>query len=64
MLPHLLPLLTSQLNHSDWKHREAGILALGAIAEGCYDGMTPHLAGLIPVLVKTLNDTVVCVALD
>lgn len=61
MLPHLLPLLTQQLNHADWKYREAGILALGAIADGCYEGMQAHLAALIPVLVKTLHDEVVCV---
>jgi hypothetical protein len=59
MLPHLLPLLTAELNHTDWKHREAGILALGAVADGCYEGMCPHLGGLIPLLVKTMNDEVV-----
>jgi hypothetical protein len=30
----LLPLLKEQLFHEDWKHRECGILALGAAAEG------------------------------
>lgn len=34
LLPHLLPLLNEQLNSADWIRREAGILALGAIAEG------------------------------
>ncbi|KAJ3225232.1 hypothetical protein HK099_007150 [Clydaea vesicula] len=57
MLPHLLPLLTEQLNSTDWKNREAGILALGAIADGC-NGMNAHLPGVLPVLVKTLKDPV------
>ncbi|OAJ40053.1 hypothetical protein BDEG_23832 [Batrachochytrium dendrobatidis JEL423] len=34
LLEVLLPHLTQQLSSSDWLHREAGILALGAIAEG------------------------------
>ncbi|EGF82289.1 hypothetical protein BATDEDRAFT_86089 [Batrachochytrium dendrobatidis JAM81] len=33
LLEVLLPHLTQQLSSSDWLHREAGILALGAIAE-------------------------------
>ena len=36
LLKVLLPLLQQQLsNTSNWKARESGILALGAIAEGC-----------------------------
>ena len=34
ILPILLPYLQKELESTDWKHREAGILALGAIAEG------------------------------
>lgn len=34
ILKILLPNLNQQLFHEEWKHREAGILALGAIAEG------------------------------
>lgn len=34
ILPILLPYLQSKLESNDWKEREAGILALGAIAEG------------------------------
>lgn len=34
----------------------AGILALGAIAEGCMNGMTQHLPELIPYLIRCLSD--------
>ncbi|KAH6575788.1 hypothetical protein BASA50_000731 [Batrachochytrium salamandrivorans] len=56
LLEVLLPYLTQQLNSPDWLNREAGILALGAIAEGCTMGMIPHLPTLIPILLTTLKD--------
>ncbi|KAI9283036.1 armadillo-type protein [Umbelopsis sp. AD052] len=52
----LLPLLKEQLFHEDWKHRECGILALGAAAEGGMDEVAPHLPDLVPYLVRNLND--------
>lgn len=30
-----------------WKDREAAVLALGAIAEGCINGLYPHLSEVI-----------------
>ncbi|KAJ3054631.1 Transportin-1 [Rhizophlyctis rosea] len=56
LLLHLLPKLKEELFHQDWEHRECGILALGAIAEGCPTGMYPHLPQLIPHLIQTLKD--------
>lgn len=56
ILEILLPLLKERLFSQDWLQREAGILALGAIAEGCIAGVEPHLPTLIPLLVSTLND--------
>ena len=35
----LLPILKETLFHSEWEIKESGILALGAIAEGCMSGM-------------------------
>ena len=32
-------------------------MALGAVAEGCMDGMSPHLPGLLPYLTTCLSDT-------
>lgn len=56
ILPHLLPLLKQELFADDWKHRECGILALGAIAEGCMGGIEPHLPDLVPFLFSRLDE--------
>ena len=56
ILESLLPLLKERLFNSEWEVRESGILALGAIAEGCSVGMEPHLSVLIPMLIQALDD--------
>ncbi|WFD32655.1 hypothetical protein MSPP1_003704 [Malassezia sp. CBS 17886] len=56
ILPVLLQLLKDRLFSDDWVQREAGILALGAIAEGCLRGVEPHLPTLVPLLLNTLSD--------
>ncbi|KAI9296043.1 ARM repeat-containing protein [Neoconidiobolus thromboides FSU 785] len=56
ILPHLIPLLQEKLYHKDWLHRECGILILGAISEGCTQGLEPHLPNLIEYLIKSIDD--------
>lgn len=56
LLPILVPILKETLFHQDWDAKESGILALGAIAEGCMTGMIPHLSELIPYLIGCLSD--------
>ena len=56
LLPVLLPILKETLFHAEWEVKESGILALGAIAEGCMSGMIPHLAELVPFLISCLAD--------
>ncbi|XP_056875152.1 transportin-1 isoform X3 [Takifugu flavidus] len=56
LLLHILPLLKELLFHPDWVVKESGILVLGAIAEGCMQGMIPYLPELIPHLVQCLSD--------
>jgi transportin-1 len=56
ILPILLPILKDTLFHEQWVVKESGILALGAIAEGCMSGMIPHLPELIPFLIGCLSD--------
>jgi transportin-1 len=51
-LPHLLPLLEQYLSNSDPWIREAGILALGAIEEGCGSEMNQHMQQLHPFLMN------------
>lgn len=57
LLEILLPYLKERLFSPDWMQRESGILALGAIAEGCISGIQPHLPTLIPFLVNSLSDS-------
>lgn len=52
----ILPYLQTNLKHQDWPHREAAVLALGAVAEGCMDVVVPHLPELVPYLITLLDD--------
>ncbi|KAL1662658.1 armadillo-type protein [Schizophyllum commune] len=56
LLNVLLGPLKDKLWSNDWLQRESGILALGAMAEGCIDAIEPHLPTLIPYLIGMLND--------
>lgn len=57
LLNVLLGPLKDKLWSTDWLQRESGILALGAMAEGCIDAIEPHLPTLVPYLINTLNDS-------
>ena len=52
----ILPYLMTNLKHEEWQFREAAVLALGAVAEGCMDEVTPHLPELVPYLNSLLKD--------
>lgn len=52
----ILPYLKENLSHPLWPRREAAVLALGAIADGCMEVVSPHLPELIPFLVSLLAD--------
>ncbi|ESZ97619.1 putative Importin subunit beta-2 [Sclerotinia borealis F-4128] len=52
----ILPYLMTNLRHQEWPSREAAVLALGAVAEGCMDVVTPHLPDLVPYLISLLDD--------
>ncbi|KAL0788844.1 hypothetical protein Bca101_005090 [Brassica carinata] len=47
ILPALMPFIQAKISTSGdetWKEREAAVLTLGAIAEGCFNGLYPHLS--------------------
>ncbi|KAM6516057.1 hypothetical protein FALCPG4_014242 [Fusarium falciforme] len=52
----IFPYLSQNLKHDDWPHREAAVLALGAVAEGCMEVVVPHLRELVPYLISLLED--------
>ncbi|KAJ7531194.1 hypothetical protein O6H91_14G035800 [Diphasiastrum complanatum] len=59
ILPFLMPLVQAKLSSSSeetWKEREAAVLALGAIAEGCIQGLLPHMSQIIAFLVPMLEE--------
>eukprot|EP00850_Spirogloea_muscicola_P005565 SM000025S08460 [mRNA] locus=s25:911945:919476:+ [translate_table: standard] len=57
LLPHVMPLTRLTIaGDSAWKEREAAVLALGAIAEGCINGLLPVLPQLVTFLLPLLED--------
>ena len=48
----LLNQIVPRLQSPDWKQRESAVLALGCIAEGCFQAVEPHLAQAIPILLS------------
>lgn len=52
----IFPYLSQNLKHQEWPYREAAVLALGAVAEGCMDVVKPHLPELVPYLISLLED--------
>lgn len=54
----LLPRLQERMaNERAWEQREVGVLALGAISDGCLSGIAPHLPKLFPYLMASINDS-------
>ena len=56
VLPPLLPELQEGIGHPDQLVQKAGILALGAIANGRRVNLVPHLPRLHPFLLVALVD--------
>ncbi|KAK9150951.1 hypothetical protein Syun_009260 [Stephania yunnanensis] len=57
ILPTLMPLAKmATTDDASWKDREAAVLALGAIAEGCINGLYPHLPEIVSFLIPLLDD--------
>ncbi|GFP97743.1 transportin-1 [Phtheirospermum japonicum] len=59
ILPILMPIVQAKLSATGdeaWKDREAAVLVLGAIGEGCINGLYPHLSEIIAVLIPLLDD--------
>jgi transportin-1 len=40
----------------DWRARESAILALGAVSEGCHQGLLPYLGSMVALLLPTMAD--------
>lgn len=59
LLPVLMPIIQTNLaDRSDakWKEREASVLAVGAVAEGCINGLMAALPQMVSHLLPLLED--------
>lgn len=56
VLARTLPEAKRRAEAPAWPVREAGLLALGAIAEGCWQQAAPQLPAMIPFVVTRLTD--------
>ncbi|CAA0820530.1 Transportin-1 [Striga hermonthica] len=59
ILPTLMPIVQAKLSATGdeaWRDREAAVLALGAIGEGCINGLYPYLSEIIAFLIPLLDD--------
>lgn len=56
LLPLLLPIVKQRLEDVDWRARESAILALGAVAQGCHQGLLPLLPDMVSMLLPKLMD--------
>lgn len=51
-----MPIIKERLFDPDWRARESGVLALGAISEGCSHGLHPHLGEIVSAILPLLDD--------
>lgn len=56
LLPVLMPIIKERLMVPDWRARESAVLALGAISEGCHQGLRPHLQEIVTTMLPLLDD--------
>ncbi|ALC46856.1 Karybeta3 [Drosophila busckii] len=56
VLPHVMNALPGMLNHADWKHRFAALMAISAIGEGCHKQMDAILDQVMSGVLNYLRD--------
>lgn len=56
LLPIVMPVVQQRLQDPDWRARESAILALGAVCEGCHQGLKPYLGEIVTMLVPKTKD--------
>ncbi|XP_034489294.1 importin-5 [Drosophila innubila] len=56
VLPHVMSSLPAMLNHTDWKHRFAALMAISAIGEGCHKQMEVILDQVMSGVLNYLRD--------
>lgn len=57
ILDAALGVVSEMLASGDWKVIEAGVLAIGAVADGCYAGMVQYLDSIVAQLLEMINSS-------
>mmetsp|Transcript_29586 Transcript_29586/g.41621 ORF Transcript_29586/g.41621 Transcript_29586/m.41621 type:complete len:852 (-) Transcript_29586:703-3258(-) len=58
VVPHVMPFVEQNINHENWKLREAATLAFGAILEGPKQYLSQLISQAIPLLLAHMKDPV------
>ena len=56
MMPQLFVFIPEFLQHADWRYRLAALYGVSQTCEGCYKEMKKHLAQVVPLVMRLLND--------
>jgi len=56
MMPELFVFIPEFLQHADWRYRLAALYGVSQTCEGCYKEMKKHLAQVVPLVMRLLND--------
>lgn len=57
ILTYALPCIQECFQHSNILIKESGMLALGALSNGCLDAMLPYIPQLFPFFLSSFNDS-------
>lgn len=62
MVPHILPFVNANIDHADWRHRDAALMSFGAILGGLESTtVVPLVQKAMPTLIKLMYDSSVVV---
>lgn len=62
IVKHVLPFVTSNIHHEDWRYRDAAVMAFGSILEGPDpEQMKPIVEQAMPMVIELLKDPSVVV---
>ena len=56
LLHGVLTIVDQKMSSNDWRQVEAAVMAVGAIAEGCYEGMLQYVGFFLKRLFQLLNE--------
>lgn len=56
IVPHVLPFVEENINHSEWKNREAATMAFGAILDGPKEALLQNINTALPLFLSHMQD--------